>query len=262
MREEPTGIRMAREKVYTPVETSDDAAAQNSNGDAGWEAPAASTPIGVGKHKGRHMDDGNGVCLKCGLVISDIQRKGSTPRTGSPRVSNSMTIEMFASMAWLGAGLGLQHLPAQTPLIGVIAQPVALQDAEGRVIGEGVAPSVAAGRVMQLEASIAGKRIDKAIKGTVVAKFINALLNMSGPWAELIPLLLPPLIIGGVAAFPALIERYPVLKGMMVASMLPILSEAAKLAEQQSALMDNLGAVSQENVAQAWSVIQDVLKPE
>jgi hypothetical protein len=255
---------MARPKVYDNVETSDDAAAQNSNGDAGWEAPAASTPIGVGKHKGRHMDDGNGVCLKCGLVIADAQRKTATRSTGSTRSSstNSMTIEMFASMAWLGAGLGLQHLPPQTPLIGVIAQPVALQDAEGRVIGEGVAPAVAAGRVMQLEASIAGKRIDKAIKGTVVAKFINALLNMSGPWAELIPLLLPPLIIGGVAAFPALIERYPVLKGMMVASMLPILSEAAKLAEQQSTLMDNLEAVSQENVAQAWSVIQDVLKPE
>jgi hypothetical protein len=254
---------MPRTKVYVEgdPDTSADSAAQNSNGDAGWEAPAA-TPIGTGKHKGRHMDDGNGVCLKCGLIIADIQRKGSTPRTGSTRSSNSLTIEMIASMAWLGAGIGLQHLPAQTPLIGVIAQPVALQDAEGRVIGEGAAPSVAAGRVMQLEASIAGKRIDRAIKGTVVAKFINAILNMSGPWAELVPLLLPPLIIGGVAAWPSIVERFPVVKGMMIAAILPVLVEASKLAENQAALMSNLESVSQENIAEAVNVINSMLSPE
>jgi hypothetical protein len=251
-----------RAKVYTDGDTvaEGDSAAQNSNGEAGWETPQ--TPIGTGKHKGRHVDDGNGVCLKCGLVIADIQRRGTTSRTPTPRASNSLTIEMVASMAWLGAGMGLQYLPKQTPIIGVIAQPVPLRNEQGAQIGKGVAPAVAAGRVMQLEASIAGKRIDKAIKGTVVAKFINALLNLSGPWAELVPLFLPPLIIGGVAAWPSILERFPWIKGMMVATMLPVLTEAAKLAEQQATLMGNLEAVSQENIAQAVSVIQDMLKPD
>jgi hypothetical protein len=230
----------------TFTETADPAA-------SGWEAPASSTPIGTGRHKGRHMDDGNGVCLKCGLVIADIKGSRASSNVVRPRTSNSLTIEMVASMLWLGAGLGLEHMPPTLPVIGVIAKPVE----EGKA-----SPAKASGRVMQLEASIAGKRIDKAIKGTVVAKFINALLSMSGPWAELIPLFLPPLIIGGVAAWPQLVERFPVLKGMLVATMLPVLTEAAKLAEQQSALMGNLEAVSAENIAQAVTVISGILSDE
>jgi hypothetical protein len=243
-----------RPKVYDNVETSDDAAAQDSNGAAGWEATAAATPIGMGPHRGKHTYR-DGICIKCGQSQSDVQARQQargTRTSSTPRTSNSLTIEMITSMAWLGFGKGLELLPEQTPFIGVIATPTQ----EGMA-----APSQAAGRVMQLEASIAGKRIDRAIKGTVVAKFINAILNMTGPWAELVPLFLPPLLIGGAAAFPALIERYPWIKGMMVATMLPVLTEAAKLAEQQSALMGNLEAVSQENIAQAVSVINDMLSP-
>jgi hypothetical protein len=251
---------MARPKVYADTESDADPAAQSSDGAAGWEAPASSTPIGVGPHRGRHKYV-DGVCEKCGRKQSDAQaaqaqRTGSTSM-GRPRTSNSLTIEMVASMLWLGGGIALEHQPPQTPVIGVIAQPVEREDGT-----TGASPAKASGRVMQLEASIAGKRIDRAIKGTVVAKFINALLSMTGPWAELVPLFLPPLIIGGVAAWPSVVERFPVLKGMMVAVMLPVLSEAAKLAEQQSELMGNLQAVSAENIAQAVSVIQDMLNNE
>jgi hypothetical protein len=240
---------MARGKVYLDTDTTEttDTAAQSSNGAAGWED--APTATATGKHKGRHVDDGNGICVKCGQPIT--QR---TSTLGRPRSSNSLTIEMVASMMWLGGGIGLEHLPQTVPVIGVIAKPVEREDGS-----EGASPAKAAGRVMQLEAAIAGKRIDRAVRGTVVGKFINALLNISGPWAELVPLFLPPLLLGGAAAFPALVERFPVLKGMMVATMLPVLTEAAKLAEQQGALMQNLQSVNEETIAQTVNVIQDIL---
>lgn len=252
---------MPRAKVYTEDETTatpGDSAAQNSNGESGWEPEAPATPIGVGKHKGRHVDDGSGVCVKCGLVIADIKgTRTSSNAVGRPRSSNSLTIEMVASMLWLGAGVGLEHVQPSWPVVGVIGKPVEREDGT-----TGASPAKASGRVMQLEAAIAGKRIDKAIKGTVVAKFINAFLSMSGPWAELIPLFLPPLIIGGVAAWPSLVERFPVLRGMMVATMLPVLTEAAKLAEHQAALMGNLEAVSAESINNAMNVIASVLNNE
>lgn len=249
---------MARTKVYEPAETVGDSAAQDSNGAAGWEAPASSTPIGMAPHKGRHTYR-DGICEKCGRIQSEAQesRPASSKSVGRPSTSNSLTIEMVASMLWLGGGIALEKLPEQTPIVGVIARPVEREDGS-----LGASPAKAAGKVMQLEASIAGKRIDRAIKGTVVARFINAILNATGPWAELVPLLLPPLILGGAAAFPAFVERFPVLKGMMVATMLPVLTEAAKLAEQQQALMGNLQTVSAENIASAVSVIQGILNNE
>jgi hypothetical protein len=238
-----------------------DTAAQDTDGASGWEdhpnGSTEATPIGFAAHKGRHTFR-DGFCIKCGKAESEVSEgsaKSSSLTRG--RSSNNLTIEMLASALWLGAGIGIENIPEQTPFIGIIAKPVERPDGS-----EGVAPTKATGRMLQLEASIAGRRIDKAIKGTIVAKFLNALLNASGPWAEIVPLLLPPLIMGVAAAYPAVIERFPALKALMVATMVPVLTEAAKLAEQQSELMGVLNQANEQTIAQAINEIQNIMKPE
>lgn len=235
-----------------------DTAAQSSNGQSGWEEPEIEAqPIGFAPHKGRHTYR-DGICIKCGRKESDEEK----PKTlAKARTSNNITLEMMASGVWLLAGVGLENLNPEWPVVGPVLKPIAspVEREDGSL---GVAPSKAAGRMMQLEATIAGKRIDKALKGTVVAKFINALLNATGPWAELVPLILPPLIMGAVAAYPAIVERFPMVKALMVGTMLPVLKEAAKMADEQEALKEMVGSVDQESIAQAWHEVLKVMASE
>jgi hypothetical protein len=253
---------MARTIDPETTEGTTDTGAQNGKG--GWEIPTETdnaTPLGTGELCGtpgapfkRHRWDGD-ICKRCGAVKSAVsasgERKSSGSRTlrGSGKASN--TIETIASLCWMGAGMGFEYLPTRAPLIGRLAEPVERTDGTF-----GAAPSVAVGRVMQLEASIAGKRIDSALRGTPVGKFIVALLNATGPWAELAPLFLPPLMVGIAAMYPELAERF---KGLMVAAMIPVLTEASKNAEAQAALMSQLEGVNAETVAQAAAVVDSLL---
>lgn len=246
-------------------EGTEDVAAQNGKG--GWETDAqAATPIGTGTVCGspgaaykRHKWDDQ-ICTHCGATKASVAPE-RTPRekgTGGTRTTraSSGTIEQIAGLIWMGAGMGLEYLPSKTPVIGAFAEPVVRPDGS-----EGASPSTAMGRVMQLEAPIAGARIEKALRGTIVGKFVNALMNASGPWAEILPLFIPPLMVGAAAMYPELAERF---KGFMVAAMVPVLVEASKMAEQQAKLMGQFEDVSAERVAQASALVDSLLgiKPD
>lgn len=250
------------------IEGTTDTAAQNGSG---WEVDTATqttAAIGTGTACGspgaaykRHKWDGE-ICTHCGATKSSVtpERTPSTgKRTTSTRTTkaSSQTIEMLAGLLWQGAGMGLEYLPTRAPFIGRLAEPVSRvnpDDPSQSIVT--APPSVAVGRVMQLESAIAGKRIDNALRGTPVGKFINALMNATGPWAEILPLFLPPLIVGAAAMYPEFAARF---KGIMVAAMIPVLTEASKMAEQQAALMGQLEGVNAETVAQASALVDSLL---
>ena len=199
-------FRMTRTIDPELLEGTDDTGAQNGKSAGGWEtgpADNATAPIGVGPTCGspgasfkRHKWDDQ-ICTHCGATKASVTPE-RTPRTpGTPRTTrvSSGTIEQLVGLLWLGAGLGSEHLiKPETPLIGSFAVPVERADGTS-----GAAPSVAVGKVLQLEAPIAGKKIEAALRGTAVGKFINALMSATGPWVELIPLMVPPLVIGFAA---------------------------------------------------------------
>jgi hypothetical protein len=259
---------MTRNKVYdadTVEAATGDAADQNTNGDSGWEttAPPSDTPIGFAKHTGRHTYR-DGVCVKCG------KREGepSTPSSSdSPRreltkgrsSGSGMSREMLLALLWLGAGIGLENIPEEVniPILGPVVERISKPQAEGMA-----SPTKASGRVMQLEAAIAGKRLDKAVRGTLIGKALDWVLSQGGPLTELLPLLLPPIIIGVAASAPALMERFPMIKTMMVGALMPVLAEAAKLQDQQAALVGSLDGVNQEAIAKAVMAIQGFLQAE
>ena len=174
---------MARTRVFdeTHEETTETSADQNSNGASGWESPEA-TPIGMAKHKGRHTYR-NGVCEKCGAIEGET--KTSVPRKqGSslaPRGKSTIGIHSLISFAWMGMGIALER------------QPWILQES----VVEGKAPPAkAVGAVLKMESAVAGKRIDKALRGTPVYAALSKMLDAAGPWADLAPLFIPPLVIG------------------------------------------------------------------
>ena len=254
---------MARTIDPDLYEGTEDTGAQNGKSAGGWETDTQNaSPIGTGAVCGtpgaaykRHKWDED-ICTHCGATKASVTPE-RTPRsersTGSTRTTKatSGTIEQIAGLIWMGAGMGLEYLPSKTPVIGILAEPVKRDDDT-----EGAPPSVAMGRVMQLEAPIAGARIEKALRGTMVGKFVNALMNASGPWAEILPLFIPPLMVGVAAMYPELAERF---KGFMVAAMVPVLVEASKMAEQQAKLMGQFEDVSAERIAQASALVDSLL---
>ena len=253
---------MARTIDPELFEGTEDTAAQNGKG--GWETEQTSaSPIGTGAVCGtpgasfkRHKWDDQ-ICTHCGATKASVAPERTPREKGTPRTTraSSGTIEQLVGLLWLGAGLGSEHLiKPETPLIGAFAVPVEREDGS-----TGAAPSVAVGRVLQLEAPIAGKKIEAALRGTAVGKFINALMSATGPWTELIPLMIPPLVIGFAALYPDISDRF---KPIMVAMMTPTLSEASRMAEAQSKLMSQLDDVSAENFARAAAAVDAMLGVE
>jgi hypothetical protein len=237
---------MARPKVFEEAQEapSDETAAdQNSNGASGWEVPQESTtPIGVRPHKGKHRFR-DGVCTKCGAIEGQVQPRQQ--RTSlSPRGKTTIGIPQLISAVWMAAGIGLEKQP------WILQEPVQ----------EGMAPpAVAVARVIKLESAVAGKRIDKALRGTPVYAALTKLLDVAGPWAELAPLFAPPLIIGLASIKPELGEQF---RPMLVASLIPVLIESTKMAEEQARLLAQFEGVTAEVVQQANAIVDSLLSKE
>jgi len=238
---------MARPKVFEEVQEapSDETAAdQNSNGAAGWEVnTATATPIGTGPHKGRHTYR-DGVCIKCGAIEGQTQPRQQRTSLAPRAKSGSIGIPQLISAVWMAAGIGLERQP------WILQEPTQ----------EGMAPpAVAVGRVLKLESAVAGKRIDKALRGTPVYAVLTKMLDAVGPWADLAPLIAPPLIIGIASVKPELGEQF---RPMLVASLIPMLIESAKMAEEQARLLQQFEGVTAEVLEQANVIVDSLLKKE
>lgn len=220
---------------------------------SGWEddsrASAGSTTAGecVEGFK-RHRFAGGSVCIRCGYTKSEASATGTT-RTRTATVKQGKLENLF-SLIWLGAGYGIEKLPESTGLPGTAPK----RDEEGEALS--IAPTVAVGRALQMEAAVAGRRIDRAFARFPIYKVVAPWFEPAGAAADILPLLAAPLIAGMVAARPELGER---LRGPMIAALIPVLVEQAKMAEAQGELLSKLEGVTSETLETANELVNAML---
>lgn len=114
-------------------------------------------------------------------------------------------------------------------------------------------PGPPMGRILQLEATIAGPKVAAALKHTPIYPWL--VRATVGPWAELMPLIVPPLIVGAVSMNPQLMER---VRPLLLSMILPIVVENMKKAEEQSALIQMMGDVTDQHYQIASSLIDSI----
>lgn len=234
---------MPRTKVFTPETTEppdEQAADQNSNGASGWEAAAVS-PIGFAPHRGKHrMRDGS--CTKCGKTEAELALSSTSLSRTTSRGSGgkALGIDTLITGGFFGLGMLLERRPW---MLESLPNP----------------PATPVGRALQLEAAVAGKRIEKALRGTVVYKVVQAFLDKGGPWVEIAPVFAMPLIVGVASMRPDLAEKF---RPVMVSAMLPILIDAAKYAEDQARIMQAAEGVTAEMVEAANQLVSSLLATE
>jgi len=203
------------------------------------EAPAyTGTPCA-----GRHRWKGGNVCIRCGAPKPQRQPRQAATEATAVRGVRIGAFETMASMLWGGVGMGVEY---QRVIIGRLTHN---KDATepGKVSGP-------VGRSLQLEAAIAGKRIDRAFHKAspfwyaVVARFMN-----KATWfTELVPLMVPPTVVGMAAQFPELVERF---KPQVAALMVPVLVEIAKYNQQQAELMSKLEGYNAQTLSEAMDML-------
>lgn len=228
-----------REKLMDDMEAAETATIEpETEPSVGWvEAQQQTQPCHeIGR---RHSYKGSDTCLKCGFPKPVHVPRGTRTELAerAPRGSGE-TIKLFrgtVSMAWMAMGIGVEHAPwEQTEHVTV---PV--------------------GRTLQFQAPIAGTRITNALRKTPAWKPILAMLRAVGPWADLAPLIAPPLLVGLMAQFPQLQER---LMPMAVGMLLPIIAETASMAEEQAELMANMNKFNQEAINEAMGILGGIFE--
>lgn len=186
------------------------------------------------KYKNRDTGEMSELCLVCGSARATPSQKRSTPavRSGGGKAENAL--DMLLSGLWMGASFAVRS-----------AVP---------------APSgPAAGKVMALEASIAGPKLHKVLKKTPLYPYLAIAAGQFG-WAyELSSLLLPPILVGLVAARPQLAVQ---LRPVLIATLVPVLAEAARKAEQQASLLTQLEGFNQKTIDAAGHIIDDLIGVE
>lgn len=232
--------------TYTDEDIEAQDASQNSNGSTGWEVGEYRDPnlpaekLVYAPHRGRHTYR-DGVCIRCGRREDDTTPTKTQRQEITRSVSKSVSLDTLISGVWMAAGIGLEKQP------WILRTPAA----------EGMAsPAEAVGKVLQLESAVAGKKIEKALRGTAVYKLLHTFLNSVGPWAKLAPLLMPPLIVGIASVRPDIGERF---RPMMVAAMVPMLVEAAKMQEEQARLVAQMEEVSADMISAANALVDELL---
>lgn len=197
-----------------------------NGGTGGWE----NTPV-ICK---RHSFKGGSVCVRCGTP-----KPVHTPRvvssTSEPRPArgeeNIKMVRNAASLSWMALGMAVEYVPDRF---------------------ERLKPLASVGRVMQFEAAIAGPRIQRGLKRTNLWKPLMLVMSRVGPWAELAPLLGPPILVGLMAMSERLEKRLgPVLLALMV----PLMTETAEMAKEQSELLAMTEQFNAESVSQAADMI-------
>lgn len=219
---------------------------------SGWET----APETGGTACKRHRWNGGDTCVRCGATKADVQnaRTGSDGSGGSVEVvgrarqsrGRSGDLETLISIGWAGIGFGISRQP------WLLQEPTGRKDSSGDEIT--VAGSI--GAAWSVESAVAGKRIDRALRRTPVYRHIVRWITPAGVAADIVPLFIPPIVVGLAAYKPEVAREFkPLLMGLMI----PVLAEAAKLAEQQAELVANLGNVNDEVIQQASDFIDNLV---
>jgi hypothetical protein len=213
------------------------------------EAQAGITPNcrEIGKrhrYKDRQTGETFDYCLRCGEAKADATAAekpasaATTPRAPRTSTKRTQTLDMILGGLWYGAGALTKNLGTGS---------------------ERGAPLVVAGKVMQLEAGIAGPKLHAALKRTPLYPYIAVAQSQVGWLADLAVILAPPLLLGAAAANPKVAQGFkPILVGVLT----PMLAEVAKAAAQQSALLSALEGYDEDTINAAASIVDDLLGVE
>lgn len=169
-------------------------------------------------------------CLVCGAAkTTPSQTRSTTTSTGGSRKVNSL--DTLLTGAWLALGFAVKN---------AVPKPA----------------GPAAGNMMQIEASVAGPKLHKALKKTPLYPYISIASGQLSWAADLVTLLGPPLLVGFAAARPDIARQF---KPVIVGVMMPVLVEASKKAEEQAALLEKLEGYSEENIAAASALFDRLI---
>lgn len=187
------------------------------------------------KFKNRATGEMSETCLVCGNPRSTPTPRSTASSSTEPRTrtrgGKTNTLDTILSGIWYAAGAGVRQLVP--------------------------APSGAVtGRVIQLEAAIAGPKLHKALKRTPLYPYIALAESQIGWAAEIGMLLAPPILLGLAAARPDIART---MKPMLVGILTPVLAEVAKKAKEQTALLELLETYDAEVIEAASSIIDDLI---
>lgn len=159
-------------------------------------------------------------------------RKSATGgRKTKGRKGSNAGLESAGTLLWGGLGYGLQ-LTARVP------------------------QQEAAGRVMQIQAPDAGVRLARILDPYVTKwRWLQALSGNAGPMSDMAALLLPPLVLGGLAGSPGAVEAArPILSALLA----PVAAGIIEAQEKQQVMMDKMTG-SGDKGAEAQAAVGDIL---
>lgn len=188
--------------------------------DVGALPPPCNT---IGK---RHKWKGGNVCIVCGTEKAQAEPSGERRAT---RRSSSGNLAQLFSMGWSIAG--------------------------STMASRGPERLVPVGNVMYVQGPMAGPRIDRALQGTPIYKFLTS--GTSGRAAELIPVVAPPLLVGLVAN--ASTNTKKAIKPLVVSMLLPVLVEAQRAQAENKELLEKLNEITSEQLDQAMTMVDSIL---
>lgn len=211
----------------------------NEPDDPNTESVSTSTPCDqLGKrHKYKDRQTGTiyDYCLNCGQARpAPGQSTQRAPSSGSGGGKTVTPLDTLFSGAWMALGMVVRN-----------------------AVPEPAGP--AAGKMIQLEAGIAGPKLHKAIKKTPLYPYLAIASNQLSWVADISMLVVPPILIGLAAARPKLAKQF---KPVLVTALVPVLAEAAKQAERQRKLIENLEGYSQETISMADQLIDSLINPD
>lgn len=221
----------------TIIDTNTEPAAEADESSAGWQ------PITATICK-KHRWQGGTTCVRCG---ASKPTKTATRTRTHVATARTSPLEEIIALTWGGIGAGIQRQPwfLKKPRTFLIDG----QEIEGKPI------SVALGQSLQMEAAVAGRRIDRAFrKGSpLLYALVSTFLDKVTWVSDIGPLLIPPLI---ATAPPQVVQE---MKPMLMSMLIPVLVEQAKIAQQQKELMDKLGMLNKEVLDQAEKIIDQLI---
>jgi hypothetical protein len=245
---------MARKAEYTEPDTTEAVPGEQPTGESGWETPTTAETGNVITPCRRHTFKGGQTCIRCGAPRP--ARAVRAPRAASAGGS-SESLETVLTLLWGAIGLGIEHQPliGKEPRTFTLHSINPINDEIIETEVKGAPVSVAVGKALQMEAAVAGRRIDRAWRhGSPLSYALVNLFVNKVTWAtDLAPLLVAPMV---VALPPAILER---VKPMLAQALIPVLVEQAQMMRKQADAMDNLDQFTKDAVENAESMIDVML---
>lgn len=164
--------------------------------------------------------------------------KGSRNRTAStagsrkaasPRPRRSDPMPHLLGLGWAGLGFAFEHVGPEP-----FGAPV--------------------GRVLQLQAPVAGDTLTKALKKTPAYGMVKPFMDAVGPWTELAQLFALPIMTAAVAMKPEVLNAPPI-QAMFMSQLVPAIAQAKQRAEEQKQLTEELSQFTPEARQEAQAVM-------